>query len=198
MQNLRSFYERLLRWERQKPQALVHEWPTDLREGVKNAFNKATKIASLCNSACHLKVGSTNQSVGNQVEKHCIERLRAVIEGFTISDCVGEGYPDKILAQNRTGLRLPLEVKATSCWDDKDTNRRVLTSSSKKLRQNFSPPIYHLLFTAVYNKDRDPITIDRIRLDFLEPTTQVNVRLEASVSHKILASSKPTNWLPQP
>ena len=85
---------------------------------------------------------------------------------------------------------MPLELKATSCWNDKDTNRRVLTSSSKKLRQNFSSPIYHLLFTAVYNKNRDPITIDKIRLDFLEPTTRVNVRLEASVSHKILANGR--------
>ena len=31
--------------------------------------------------------------------------------------------------------------------------------------------------------------IDRVRLDFFEPTTPVNVRLEASVSHKILADS---------
>ena len=30
--------------------------------------------------------------------------------------------------------------------------------------------------------------IGRIRLDFLEPTTLVGVRLEASVSHKILCS----------
>lgn len=125
MQNLRSFYERLLRWERQKPQPLVHVWPFDLREAVKGAFSKAVKTASLRNSSCQLKEGSTNQSVGNQVEKHCIEKLHGVVEGFTISDCTGEEYPDKVLTQNITGITLPLEVKATSDWNDKDTNRRV-------------------------------------------------------------------------
>ena len=100
MQNLRSFYERLLRWEGQKPQLLVHEWPFDLREAVKDAFGQAVKDTSLRNSVCQLKEGSTNQSVGNQVEKHCIEKLRGVVEGFTISDCTGEGYPDKVLTQN--------------------------------------------------------------------------------------------------
>ncbi len=30
--------------------------------------------------------------------------------------------------------------------------------------------------------------MDAIRLDFLEPDTAVNVRLEASVNHKILAA----------
>ena len=115
MQSLRRFYERLLRWEGQKPQLLVHEWPPDLREAVKDVFDKAVKTASLRSSACQLKEGSTNQSAGNQVEKYCIERLRGVIEGYTISDCIGEGYPDKILAQNGTNLRLPLELKATRC-----------------------------------------------------------------------------------
>ena len=85
---------------------------------------------------------------------------------------------------------MPLEMKATANWDEKDANRRVLTSSSKKLQDQFSGPIYHLLLTVLYSEhtDEDLVLIDAIRLDFLEPTTPVSVRLEASVNHKILAT----------
>ena len=46
------------------------------------------------------------------------------------------------------------------------------------------------LLTVLYSKqDReDFVTIDTIRLDFIESTTTVNVRLEASVNHKILVN----------
>lgn len=189
MQNLYGFYQKLLQWEGQKYCQLVHEWPSDLRDAIIEAFTGAVSVSSVNDSVCWLADGSTNQSVGNQVEKHCMKKLRVVIDGFSISDCTGGGYPDKLLTQNGTGLRIPLEVKATSDWNDRDSNRRVLTSSSVKIRQHFSPPIYHLLFTSLYKREHNSATINRIRLDFLEPTTTVNVRLEASVSHKILADS---------
>jgi len=86
------------------------------------------------------------------------------------------------------GCHIAFELKATSDWDPKGTNRIVLTSSSKKLRDPkfFSPPICHLLCTAQY--DRTSAVVNWLRLDFLEPTTEVNVRFEASVNHKILAA----------
>jgi len=93
-----------------------------------------------------------------------------------------------MLIQRVTGLHIPLEVKATSNWNERDANRRVLTSSSKKLRAQFSDPIHHLLLTVLYSQNQSWVKIDTIRLDFLEPTTTVNVRLEASVNHKILAN----------
>jgi len=68
------------------------------------------------------------------------------------------------------------------------SNRRVLTSSSRKLRQQFKTPVYHLLMTALYTNTPASARIDGIRLDFLEPTTSVNVRLEASENHKIRAT----------
>ena len=131
------------------------------------------------------------KSVGwNQVEKYIVQEFGEVISGFSISKCRGGGYPDQVLTQQTTGLRVPLEMKATANWDEKDANRRVLTSSSKKLQDQFSGPIYHLLLTGLYSKqaDEDWVTIDAIRLDFLEPTTPVSVRLGASVNHKILAT----------
>ena len=220
MANLKDFFRDLLNWEEQQiyesmdeiPQELrnkvgviyedadlkskqrslelIHQWPQELRDTIVSAFKNAVSEASVKGSVCPLTPGSSNQSIGNQVEKYIVQKLGGVISRFSISKCRGSGYPDQVLIQQTTGLRIPLEMKATANWDEKDANRRVLTSSSKKLRDQFSGPIYHLLLTALYSEqtDEDLVAIDAIRLDFLEPTTPVSVRLEASVNHKILAT----------
>lgn len=189
MSNLGDYYKTLLRWEEQEYRQLVHEWPMDLREDIVSAFVNVVSDTSIKSSVCPIKPGSTNQSIGNQVEKFTIEKLSVAIREFTIEHCSGSGYPDKILIKKEPQLRMPLEFKATSDWNEKDSNRRVLTSSSKKLRKQFTEPIYHLLLTVLYsNGEEDLKKINNIRLDFLEPTTKVNVRLEASVNHKILAN----------
>lgn len=79
-------------------------------------------------------------------------------------------------------------MKATSDWNAQDSNRRVLTSSSEKLRAQFEAPIFHLLCTAMYAYEENGARIGCVRLDFLEPSSPVNVRLEASVSHKLLTN----------
>ena len=159
-----------------------------LRESIESAFVNAVSKSGMKGSTCSLSPDSSNQSIGNQVEKYTMEELNTTISEFSISLCHGKGYPDQTLTQTATGTRIPLEVKATSNWNPSDTNRRVLTSSSRKLRTQFSDPIYHLLLTVIYSQNENLATIDAIRLDFLEPTTIVNVRLEASVNHKILAT----------
>ena len=190
MSNLIDYYKDLLRWEDQQYRQLVYQWPKDLRDAIVIAFVDAVSNTSIKGSVCPIKSGSKNQSIGNQLEKYIVAKLNAAISDFSISHCSGKGYPDQMLIQNITRLCMPLEVKATSEWNPKDANRRVLTSSSKKLRDKFSDPIYHLLLTVLYLFDGEEnlATIDTIRLDFLEPTTTVNVRLEASVNHKILAN----------
>jgi hypothetical protein len=42
--------------------------------------------------------------------------------------------------------------------------------------------------TVLYSPSVSHATIDAIRLDFIEPSTSVSVRLEASVNHKILSN----------
>lgn len=188
MSNLKDYYKNLLLWEGEKPHQLVHQWCHDLRDAIEKAFVNAVSTAALKGSVCCLQPNSTNQSIGNQIEKYTLGKLGRVISGFSICPCQGQGYPDKMLIQQTTEFRIPLEVKATSDWNESDSNRRVLTSSSKKLRAQFSEPIHHLVLTTLYSRNEDSATIDSIRLDFLEPTTTVNVRFEASVSHKILAN----------
>ncbi len=189
MSNLSDYYKDLLRWEGQQYRQLVHEWPHDLRDAIEMAFVNAVSESSIKGSVCPIKPDSSNQSIGNQIEKYTVERLNVTISGFSILPCSGGGYPDKMVVRQVMENRIPLEMKATSDWNERDSNRRVLTSSSKKLRTQFSSPIYHLLLTVLYTQNPNSATIDTIRLDFLEPTTTVNVRFEASVNHKILANA---------
>ena len=188
MSNLSDYYKDLLRWEGQQYRKLVYQWPQDLRDAIVSAFVDAVLETSIKGSICPIKPNSKNQSIGNQIEKYTIEKLNTAILGFSILRCSGPGYPDKTLIRQVPKHRIPLEVKATSEWNPKDANRRVLTSSSKKLRDQFSEPIHHLLLTVLYSQTQNSATINTIRLDFLEPTTTVNVRFEASVNHKILAN----------
>ena len=194
MSNLRNYYQDLLNWEEHPQRELVEEWPHTLRESIESSFINAVSKSAVKDSTCPLRPGSTNQAIGNQVEKYTMRKLSRAISEFSISLCRGAGYPDQMLIETATNTHIPLEVKATSNWDPRDSNRRVLTSSSKKLRAQFSAPIYHLILTVLYTENENlstnekSATIDAIRLDFLDPTTIVNVRLEASVNHKILST----------
>ncbi len=183
---LTEYYLDLLKWENQPPRELIFEWPNELIERIKADVRGAVEAAKLIGSNCPLKSGSSNQSVGNQVEAFIVEQVNAAGD-FQIENCSGSGYPDRLLRDDE--LKIPLEMKATSDWNPNDSNRRVLTSSSAKLRAQFEAPIHHLLLTVIYKVEDSNARINGIRLDFLAPETQVNVRLEASVSHRLLSNS---------
>ena len=187
MPTLDEYYLNLLLWEKRPFQELVHAWPEELATQIEAAFAAAVVTSALKGSICPTRQGSTNQSMGNQVENHAITKLAGAIRGFALTPCAGPGYPDRCLEHLASKLQMPLEVKATAGWDPSDSARRVLTSSSEKLRLRFGPRIHHLLLTILYSMTDDRAKVDHLRLDFLEPETTVTVRLEASVSHKILA-----------
>ena len=178
----------LLNWEGQDYIELIHPWPNDLRDSIVLEFEQVIVDSSVKGSICHLPPGITNQAIGNEIEKYIAPKLDRHLVNFSILKSMGIGYPDQILIGYTHNFRMPFEFKATKNWKEKDSIRRVLTSSSNKLRTQFTPPICHLLLTVLYSKeDKENFAIiDTIRLDFLEPTTTVNVRLEASVSQKIL------------
>lgn len=179
----------MAKWEKQSSIPLVHAWPKPLRNAVETDFVAAIASCQIKSANCPVRPASTNQSIGNQVEEYTISKLNGHFSAFSIVPCKGAGYPDKTLTQKTTRLKMPLEFKASRDWNPNDANRRVLTSSSKKLRRRFTAPIHHLLLTVLYSSASPRhVTIKTIRLDFLEPSTAVNVRLEASVNHKILAN----------
>jgi hypothetical protein len=187
MKNFAEYYKDLLEWEGVGFQELITTWKFDLIKQIINDFEQAVRNSVIKTLLCPIRKDSTNQSIGNQVEVYAIEKLNEKLHGFIIENCSGAGYPDRILAKGDF-KQIALEMKATSDWNPNDSNRRVLTSSSKKLRDKFTSPIYHLLCTIIYQIEGKSARIEAVRLDFIEPNTQVSVRLEASVNHKILTN----------
>lgn len=188
MPNLEDYYKDLLSWEGQPHRVLVDEWPCSLRNSVESSMVDAVSVSALIGAFCPIPARSSNQSAGNQVEAFTVGRLEPHLLGYRLLPCSGSGYPDKMIIERGTNLAIPLEMKATSDWNPRDSNRRVLTSSSSKLCSQFSAPIHHLLATVIYSPVLNGVRIDHLRLDFLEPATPVSVRLEASVNHRILAN----------
>lgn len=186
MWTLEEFYLELQEREGLNPLPLVAPWAPQHIDAIIKTISGAFANANLRNTIVPIKSGSTNQSIGNQIASFVVTQLNPRLEAFEIDDCPGYGYPDKMLRQLASGRVFPFEVKATSQWNPFDSNRRVLTSSSRKLRDRFRDPINHLLVTILYRQSADEYRVDGIRLDFLEPSTNVNIRLEASVNHKIL------------
>ncbi|MEK6564905.1 MAG: hypothetical protein AABZ65_07775 [Candidatus Omnitrophota bacterium] len=194
MATLKNYYKDLLVWEEIPHIELVNAWPPKLITKIKSDIRQAVNSGSIIGLRCSLRPHSSNQSIGNQVEDKTLPILSDKMLKFDLGKCSGAGYPDRVLTQKKTRLRIPLEVKATSDWNPNDSNRRVLTSSSEKIRKEFKSPIHHLLLTVLYHKKGDVVIVEHIRLDFLEPTTSVSVRLEASVNHKILSYGTHTSF----
>ena len=183
-----EFYIELQKREGFEPKPLVDAWPAGLANEIAEDFFQGVNSQPLKGSLCPIRAGSSNQSIGNQVESYVVPQLITGLRKFRLEKCSGAGYPDQ---QLRSGdLLIPLELKATGDWNPNDSNRRVLTSSSEKLRKYFRSPIYHLLCTVLYTAEAGGTRIDAIRLDFLEPNSPVSVRLEVSVNHKLLATGK--------
>lgn len=205
---LKEYYETLLAWEGNSPSAMIETWPRPLVSEIEIAVTQSVEAGSVIGYRCPILPESTNQSIGNQVEQLVLPRIADKLAGFKMEKCSGAGYPDWLVVRLESGLRMPLEIKATSAWNASDSNRRVLTSSSTKLRRQFIPPIHHLLLTVLYQVEvapalatetadgtpAQPLTsgttavVKGIRLDFLEPDTQVSIRLEASVNHRVLSA----------
>ncbi len=187
MKTFAEYYRELLERESIEQCELVSAWQVDLVAEIEQDFEQTITNSGIKDSFCPIRENSKNQSIGNQTEFYAVEKLNENLRTFAIESCVGRGYPDRILAKG-TFKQIALEMKATSKWNPNDSNRRVLTSSSKKLRERFAAPIYHLICTVIYQNQNQPYKIEMVRFDFIEPNTTVSIRLEASVNHKILAS----------
>jgi hypothetical protein len=192
MPTFAEYYQDLLESEDLQEQELISVWLPDLITEVTNEIGQAVENSNLINSLCQIEPNSSNQSIGNQIATHLSNRLNEQMQNFNLLRCIGrEGYPDRILVRVADDSRhISFEIKSTSNWNPNDTNRRVLSSSSSKLRQNFNVPIHHLICTVIYQMENNFARIRAVRLDFIEPDTDVKVRLEASVSHRILSNGE--------
>jgi hypothetical protein len=186
---LLDYYRELQLREGLEPTDLVAEWDNAAVDKISADFRAAMGRSQITQQVVPIRPGSSNQSVGNQVADFFTLQFPASLAEHVIHACPGAGYPDKILVRRRDEKTYPLELKATSGWNAADSNRRVLTSSSRKLRQQFHVPINHLLATIIYVQRGNDWFIASLRLDFVGPNTLVNIRLEASVSHRLLAQA---------
>jgi len=186
---LSDYYRELQQREALQILELVADWNANVVEAISVDFRNAMAASQINRQAVPIRAGSTNQSIGNQVADFFTLQFPQHLNEHGIRACAGAGYPDKILVPRQGGTTFPLELKATSSWDAADSNRRVLTSSSRKLRNRFTPPINHLLATILYQQNGNEWFINSLRLDFIGPNTLVNIRLEASVSHRLLAQA---------
>jgi hypothetical protein len=193
--DLETFFRRLCAWERRPPFEFVAKWkPTDVT-GIKKAFKGA---ARLTHDAQPLAVAPsvTIQSLGNRLARYFVTQINPHLAGYQISECPGGGYPDARLQREKDGRAFPFEIKATTHFDERDENRMTVTSKSEKLRRCFAPPICHLFATLIFRRHRGQARVRAVRLDFLGPRTPIHIRLEGSVSQRILArKSRWSTWL---
>jgi len=193
MGDLATYYESLARWEGAEPLPLIACWGPQDAESICADFQRAFQERGFNCLPLTIVAGTSNQSIGNKVADFFVENINRHLQHHQIKACSGPGYPDKRLLRLADTRVFAFELKATSQFDPSDSNRIVLTSSSEKLRRCFRCPINHLLGTACYQMEGTRICIEKLRLDFLEPGTIVNVRLEASVSQRILSRGSHRN-----
>jgi hypothetical protein len=190
MENLSNFFHQLSRWEHKPVIRLAAKWSRKDRRAIAVDINQAVDSSGLAGSALALPLASTTQALGNRLADVFCERLGPHLRLYTIERCDGPGYPDKRLVRIKDGRAFVLEMKATRAFDPKDGNRIVLTSSTEKLRRHFTPPVRHLLVTVCYRRRRGRFWIRYVRLDFLQPWTRVHVRLEGSLTKRILSADR--------
>jgi hypothetical protein len=194
-----AFYKELQRREGvAKPRDLIGPWSSARRSSIATALTAAFDAAGMLGATVPGIAGSTSQSAGNKAAAFSKERLTAV-RGYRLEVIQGAGYPDFVLRWN--GGWCCAEVKSTSKpIGTRSSLRMVLTGSSGRLRSEVeriglgkAPPC-HLLFTLQH----DAGVVRGMRLDFLEPDTEVSVKFEASTSQQRLAEGRHFYQHPSP
>ena len=137
--------------------------------------------------------GRTNQASGNNFERLIARTLaESKIPRLTLLDAKGQGYPDLVLDSREHGAIVCMEIKSTSKWKEKDSNRRVMMSSVNRLenvRKAFpGRRILHLICSVEY--DLKAHTATQLRFHFINSGSPVSYREEISTSQKSLSSGE--------
>jgi hypothetical protein len=173
-----------------QPIALIRPWTNAEITSVEGAITTAVNASGIVGTVIPNFTG-TNQSKGNKAAKHLVSIVAPHLPApHHITNARGGGYPDRIF--NIGNLGFCMELKATSNWNDTDANRRVLTSTPVKMRglvnaQTIGAPPAHLVCTVFYSELHSTVT--GLRIDFLDPSSEINIRLEASTSQRLLTQS---------
>ncbi|UFM66777.1 hypothetical protein LOS78_12660 [Paracoccus sp. MA] len=193
MTTFAEYFVEALEREGVDAQELIRAWTQEERDQVTNKIRSAIDLSGVIGKQIPDFKG-TNQSKGNQAADFLFGAIAGHMgNSGKIATAPGKGYPDMIFSLD--GASFCMEFKATSAWKAGDSNRRVLTSSTSKLRSliqeaHVGNPPAHFICTVLYS-DNDAV-VTGVRLDFLEPDTPVNIRLEASTSQKLLSEGAHT------
>lgn len=189
LNDLHGYFTQLSAWEGKPTAVLIASWKPSVHAAITADLRHAFRSSGVMGSPLPVSVGNTNQRVGNRVASAVAKQIGPKLRKFRLETCKGQGYPDMRLSRRRNQCDIALELKATRRFDPRSNSRIVLTSASRKLRKKFRCPTNHLLLTICYRRNGGRFWVRGVRLDFLEPTTQVHVRLEASLTRKSLAKS---------
>ena len=174
---------------------LIDSWNDDEKAYIENLFEKFTREI-ISSKPMGIDRGDSNQRLGNLYHKYFVEKFNEfnLNTEITLTTLKKSGYPDCMLnvVSKNENKAYCLELKATSNWNRKDSNRRVLLSSTKKLINQVKENRYtniplHMIVTLIY--DKSSFLINSIRCDFIDPNFKINFRYEASTSHKQLSET---------
>ena len=188
--SLEEYFKKLQREHHpnRNPRCLIGSWKDGEVRAVKTAIEAAVRKAGYIGKTMPIS-GLKNQAIGNASEKFFVAQINPHLKGAieAPTGCLG-GYPDRVI--HIKGKRYCMELKATNSWKKRDSHRRVLTSSPNRLlkllenkKVDDSPA--HLVGTVLYDENKQTVT--EFRVDFIEPDTIVNFRLEASTTQKLLS-----------
>lgn len=195
MKNLGDYFGELVGREGATRKDLTARWHRKDVRSITQCLRNAFVRCRFTRRPLLVERNVSGPAMGNRVADFFAARMDEQLRNFQIKKCAGQGYPDRQLVRLQKDRRFALELKSTRTFEPKSTHRVILTCSSHKLQRHFGGPVHHLLVTIFYRKQGREIWINNFRLDFLEPSTKVNVRLEASLSHHLLANSThPSFW----
>lgn len=194
MNSLGDYFGELASREGKSPLKLAARWTKKEITSIKRCLRNAFKRCRFERKPLSIQSSVTGQALGNKLADHFAARLGENLRLFKIQRCKGQGYPDRRLERVSSYRSYPLELKATTSFEPKSTNRVIITCSSGKLRRHFVAPINHLFLTVLHTRKGNKVWIRNFRADFLEPWTKVRVRLEASVSQHLLTQASHSSF----
>ena len=99
-----EFYNELQKREGHEPLPLVDAWPASLIDEIAQELAAAIGSQAIKGSVCPLREGSSNQSVGNQVEAFVMPKLMLGLKAFRLEKCKGADTPTKSFPRQGTKL----------------------------------------------------------------------------------------------
>jgi hypothetical protein len=181
-----KYYDGLTEFEGLPKRELVAPWDSAHIVSIEDSILPAVKK---CRIEFSVDANISDSSLGNKIEKEFLFAVKPL--NYDLQKCEGKGYPDAFLRRWVDRVKFPFEIKSKSAFDRRDGNRQVFLSTSSKLRLQFpESPICHVFGTVFYSrlagKHQDTIQLIGLALEFLEPWTVIEVRLEASGSQRLL------------